>query len=97
LREGAGRYILSSCQANEISYEDNGHGYFTASLIENLRARQGCIRLNDLFEQVRKEVSAKAITQRHGPQTPVLAKSDRSAEIVLGVAVGGASETCLAS
>ncbi len=91
LREGAGRYIISSCGADQKSYEGDGHGYFTASLMAGLRARKGCIRMKDLFTQVQIDVD-KATA---GKQRPVLAKSDSAAEIILGVETGAASEGCL--
>jgi hypothetical protein len=94
LREGAGRYILSSCEPDQKSYEDAGHGYFTASLIDKLRARNGCVRLKDLFAQVRKDVSDKVRQKYSKDQRPVMANSDNSSEIVLGAPVGGASEGC---
>ncbi len=91
LREGAGRYIISSCGADQKSYEGDGHGYFTASLMAGLRARKGCIRMQDLFTQVQTDVNKVTA----GKQRPVLAKSDSAAEIILGVETGGASEGCL--
>lgn len=96
LREGAGRYVLSSCEPDQLSYEDAGHGFFTASLIEQLRARKGCIRMNDLFANVRKDVSEKVRARLSREQTPVLARSENSAEIVLGAIVGGSSDLCTA-
>jgi Caspase domain len=96
LREGAGRYIVSSCEPDQQSYEDREHGLFTASLIEVLRARKGCIRMKDLFAQVRTDVSAKVMSRYKKDQRPVMATSDSASEIVLGAAVGGASEGCLA-
>ncbi len=95
LRAGAGRYILSSCDKDQSSYESGGHGYFTASLIENLRARKGCIRMNDLFQQVQSDVSAKVLKKHNRPQRPVMEKSDSAAEIVLGVAPGGVADMCV--
>ena len=96
LREGAGRYILSSCEPDQQSYEDAGNGFFTASLIEELRQRKGCIRLKDLFANVQKNVSSRVQQRFKRTQRPVMASSDNSSEIVLGAAVGGASEGCLA-
>jgi hypothetical protein len=95
LREGAGRYILSSCETDQKSYEDAGNGFFTASLIEHLRRRQGCVRLKDLFSSVQRDVSARVMQRFKREQRPVMASSENSSEIVLGVAVGGASEGCL--
>jgi hypothetical protein len=96
LREGAGRYVLSSCQADQIAYEGDGHGYFTASLIRQLSERKGCVRLSDLFAQVREEVQA-TVQQKYGKQQrPVMARSDSAAEIVLGTPPGKAPESCAA-
>jgi hypothetical protein len=95
LREGAGRYIISSCEPEQKSYEDAGHGFFTASLIEQLQQRRGCIRIRDLFAAVEKSVSSRVMQRLKRAQRPVMASSDNAAEIVLGAAVGGASESCL--
>jgi hypothetical protein len=94
LKQGAGRYILSSCEDNQKSYEADGRGYFTASLIEQLRTHQGCIRMNDLFAQVQKDVSTRVMQKHRMPQRPVMAKSDSASEIVLGASVESASESC---
>ena len=94
LREGAGRYIISSCEPDQKSYEDAGHGFFTASVIEQLRARKGCVRLSDLFATVQKDVSTRVMQRLQKPQRPVMAKSEDATEIVLGAAPGGASEGC---
>jgi hypothetical protein len=91
LRAGAGRYILSSCGEKEQAYEDAGHGFFTASLVRRLGERRGCVRLNDLFMQVQKDVYEKLKKQR-----PVMAKSDNAAEIILGITPGGKSRDCTA-
>ena len=94
LREGAGRYVLSSCQANQKSYENSFHGYFTSSLIDRMRERQGCIRLADLFSQVRKDVGARVKKEVQREQDPVLFKSENAAEIILGAAAEGANDRC---
>ncbi|MBV9404632.1 MAG: caspase family protein [Acidobacteriaceae bacterium] len=97
LREGAGRFILTSCQENQRSYEDSRHGYFTASLIERLRGRQGCIRLSELFAQVQEDVSERVRNELHKPQQPILFRSENATEIILGAAPGGGADQCLAS
>src|SRR6516162_433640 len=74
LREGAGRYIISSCGDQESAYEDAGHGFFTASLIDHLRARKGCIRLSDLFAQVQKDVSDTVQRKKSAPQHPAMVR-----------------------
>jgi len=89
LRDGAGRYVLSSCDANEKSYETDGHGCFTASLLRNLRERHGCIPINNLFTAVQKDVSDTVMKRFHKSQRPVMAQSEHSAEIILGARPGG--------
>ena len=96
LRDGAGRYILSSCEPDQLSYEERGQGFFTASVIEHLRRRQGCIRMKELFANVQKDVASRVAQRYQKQQRPVLATSDNAAEIVLGAAVGGASDGCVA-
>jgi uncharacterized caspase-like protein len=95
LREGAGRYVLSSCEADQSSYEDAGHGYFTASLIGQLRARKGCVAMDELFAAVSKEVSDKVARKYNKKQRPVMVKSDSAAQIVLGAAPGSTGASCL--
>ncbi len=93
--DGAGRYVLSSCGADQYAYEADGHGYFTASLVGKLRAAKGCVKINDLFQSVQAEVSS-TVRRKHGKlQTPVMLKSDSAAEIILGIAPGRPVETCL--
>jgi uncharacterized caspase-like protein len=95
LREGAGRFVLSSCQANQRSYENAEHGYFTASLMDRLKQRQGCIRLTDLFAQVRDDVSARVQHEVHKAQEPALYRSENAAEIILGSAPDSANDQCM--
>jgi len=91
LRDGAGRYVISSCDVNEVSYETDGHGCFTASLLRNLRAHQGCIPVSELFAAVQKDVADTVMKRFRKSQRPVMAKSDQSAEIVIGTRPGGGS------
>ena len=96
LREGAGRYVISSCKANQLSYEAGGHGYFTASLINQFRARKGCVGLGDLFPRVRAEVS-ETVRKRHSKdQEPMMVSSDNASDIVLGIPAGAAPGSCRA-
>ena len=96
LREGAGRYILSSCEPDQRSYETAGHGVFTGSLIDRWRARKGCVSLKDLFTQVSTDVAEKA-RKLNKQQRPVMANSDRAADIVVGAAVGSSAGACAAA
>jgi len=95
LKEGAGRYILSSCEATQKAYENNKHGYFTGSLVKNLSANKGCIRMKDLFAKVQQEVSEQVRTHAHATQTPVMFTSDSASEIILGAARGGKNDQCV--
>jgi uncharacterized caspase-like protein len=93
-REGAGRYILTACQDDQQAYEDGGHGYFTASLIEQWRAKKGCARIADLFTQVKLDVSSKVKRKYGKDQNPVMAASRNSMEFALGAAPASASADC---
>jgi hypothetical protein len=95
LREGAGRYILSSCRADERSYEDATHGYFTASLIHSLSERKGCVRIGDLFQEVQREVSVRVSKETGKSQRPIMFHSEDAAPFILGAAPGGANEQCV--
>ena len=96
LRLGAGRYIISSCAPDQKSYEDAGHGFFTASLIEQLKLKNGCIRLKELFGNVQKDVAARVLARYGKAQRPVMATSDDASEIVLGAAIGSVGDGCTA-
>jgi hypothetical protein len=92
---GAGRYIITSCEPDQKAYEANGRGFFTASLIEQLRKRQGCVRLREVFAAVQTDVSNRAMAAVKLPQRPVLASSDDAAEIILGAGVDGTKDGCV--
>ena len=55
------------------------------------------MRLKDLFATVQKDVSSRVMQRCKKAQRPVMANSEDSSEIVLGAAVGGASEGCTAA
>lgn len=93
LREGAGRYILSACGPDQKSYEDAGHGFFTASFIERFREHRGCIALKELFEKVSQDVSVR-VRKLNKEQRPVMASSNSAPEIMLGAPSGAHSGSC---
>ncbi len=97
LRDGAGRYVVSSCQPNQSSYEGNGHGYFTSSFLDVFGSHQGCIRTTELFDAVQKNVSDTVSKVLHEAQRPVMAKSDNSSEIILGASPAGSGKSCVAT
>jgi len=90
LEAGAGRYILSSCGIDQVSYEGEGHGLFTQSLIEAITAKGGCLRMQELFSNVQADVSRKT----QGKQEPVMTKSDNAADVVIGAQTGSSRGTC---
>jgi hypothetical protein len=90
LKAGAGRYILSSCGIDQLSYEGEGHGLFTQSLIEAISAKGGCLRMQELFANVQADVSRKT----QGKQQPVMTKSDNAAEVVIGAQTGSGRGSC---
>lgn len=97
LKEGAGRYILGSCEATQKAYENNKHGYFTASLVNNLSASKGCVRMKDLFAKVQKDVSDQVRMHAHATQTPVMFTSDSASEVIIGAVRGGKNDQCVVS
>jgi hypothetical protein len=96
LKAGAGRYVLSSCAADQQAYEDAGHGFFTASLIEQLRVRRGCVRIRDLFVSVHADVRKRARDRFGREQTPVMVSSESAADIVIGAPTGTSPDACVA-
>lgn len=95
LREGAGRYVLSSCQSNQVSYENAKHGYFTSSMIDQLKQRHGCIRLSDLFAAVKQDVSSRVARELKKAQDPLMFRSEHASEIILGSAPDSKSDDCM--
>ncbi len=94
LQQGAGRYVISSCKADQLAYEADGHGYFTGALIRKLRQSKGCVQLKDLFLAVEAEVGTTVLKKHRKQQTPTMLKSESASEIVLGVAPGQPAEKC---
>ncbi len=92
LKAGAGRYVLSSCGIDQISYEAQGHGLFTRALLQTLAGKRGCVRMQELYRDVRDAVARET----QGKQQPVMAKSDDAGDLVIGANTGSASEACRA-
>ena len=87
--------MISSCQADQLAYEADGHGYFTGALIRKLRQSKGCVQLKDLFQAVQAEVGATVLKKHGKQQTPTMLRSETAAEIVLGIAPGNPAEKCV--
>lgn len=90
IREGSGRAILASSGADESSQESDtlGHGYFTFNLLHALALREGMEPVSKVYEYLKTTVPAQVYAEKHQKQTPVMARSDRGADIVIGVPSG---------
>lgn len=91
IREGFGRAIISSSTANQASQESKalGHGYFTYHLLRALKQEKGMVPLRQVFSYLQAKVPDQVMVEKHAKQTPVIAMSDRGADIVIGVESGG--------
>ena len=90
IRQGVGRAIVTSSSPEEQSYEGKpfDNGYFTHFLLEALRNGKGNDSIEHVYAAVKQNVS-KAAGSIQRKQTPVLSKSERGEEIVIGAAAGG--------
>src|SRR5260370_22516182 len=88
IRQGYGRAIVTSSRVGESSYEDDDdrNGYFTFFLMQSLQQSHGLAPISRIYDEVRLKVSTTVQTKYKVSQTPVLSTSDRSGEIVIGVA-----------
>jgi hypothetical protein len=96
LRDGAGRYVLTSCSPDQNSYENGEHGYFTKSFLEVFAKHQGCVRMTDLFNAIETDVRNAVSSKLHKAQSPLLSKSENAAEIILGASVTHSTKSCAA-
>jgi hypothetical protein len=90
IREGFGRVVISSSTANQASQESEqlGHGYFTYNLLRALSQSKGMQPVRELFDYLKTQVPAQVMAEKQARQTPVIAMSDRGADIVIGVESG---------
>jgi hypothetical protein len=63
--------------------------------MDHLKQRQGCIRLSELFEAVRQDVSMRVLKETKKPQDPVMSRSENAAEIILGATPESGSDQCM--
>jgi hypothetical protein len=89
IRQGVGRAIVTSSSPEEQSYEGKpfDNGYFTHFLLQALRKNQGNDSIEQVYAAVKTNVS-KAAGSIQRKQTPVLSKSERGEEIIIGAASG---------
>jgi uncharacterized caspase-like protein len=90
IREGSGRAIVASAGVDESSQESEtlGHGYFTFNLLHALALDDGMEPVSKVYDYLRTTVPAQVYAEKHQKQTPVMTRSDRGADIVIGVRTG---------
>jgi hypothetical protein len=88
IRQGVGRAIITSSQVEESSYDndDAQNGYFTYYVMKALRQSKGLDPIDKVYSYVRDQVSKSVLAKYKLPQNPVLSRSDKGADIILGVA-----------
>jgi uncharacterized caspase-like protein len=86
IRQGSGRVIFTASGVNEESLESDSikHGYFTYYLIQALQQQNGAIPLSQAFAFVQQHVHARAQTEAHAEQNPVLSRSQDNTDFSLG-------------
>ena len=86
IRQGTGRIIFTASGVNEESLESDSikHGYFTYYLVQALQQQNGSIPLTQAFAFVQQHVRARAETEAHAEQNPVLSRSESTTDFSLG-------------
>ena len=93
IRQGTGRIIFTASGINEESLESDSikHGYFTYYLVQALEQQNGAIPLTQAFAFVQQHVHARAQTEAHAEQNPVLSRSQDNTDFSLGALTTQAS------
>jgi uncharacterized caspase-like protein len=91
IRQGFGRAVIASSQAGQKSFENDEakNGYFTYYLLQALKKSKGQDSIDKVYEYVRDQVSKSVAAKFQMQQTPVLSRSERGADIVLGAVIAG--------
>lgn len=89
LAQGTGRVIITSSNSNERSWESDEikNGYFTYYLLQGLRQEGGMVSIEKVYNYLRDNVPQRVKKDKGQLQNPVLGKSVRGKEIVIGVPV----------
>jgi hypothetical protein len=84
---GSGLLIISSSQANEVSWESKNYpnGVFTRRLIEALQSNGQQTKLLDAFTNLREKVEQEVKFDRTSFQRPVMKSSWKGDDLVLAV------------
>ncbi len=86
IKQGTGRIILTASGVNEESLESDAikHGYFTYYLVQALQQNNGTEPLSQVFTYVQQHVRARAESEAHAQQDPVLSRSEDDTDFALG-------------
>lgn len=95
IRQGSGRIIFTASGVNEESLESDAikHGYFTYYLVQALEQENGGIPLSQAFAYVQQHVHARAESEAHAEQNPVLSRSQDNTDFSLGTALAASAGT----
>jgi formylglycine-generating enzyme required for sulfatase activity len=90
LAQGAATLVLASCADKEISYPEDGHGVFTAGLLQGLSGladadKDGVITGAELFEHTRQHVEDWCIAHPGMRQTPQMIPEEAGAIVIARV------------
>lgn len=86
IRQGTGRIIFAASGVNQESLESDAikHGYFTYYLVQALEQQSGSIPLTQAFAYVQQQVQARAQSEAHSQQDPVMSRSADNTDFSLG-------------
>jgi uncharacterized caspase-like protein len=86
IKQGAGRIIFAASGGEEESLESDSikHGYFTYYLVQALEQDDGSIPLTQAFTYVQQHVRARAESEAHAEQNPVMSRSESGTDFTLG-------------
>ena len=86
IKQGSGRIIFTASGVNEESLESDSikHGYFTYYLVQALEQQGGAIPLTQAFAFVQQHVHARAESEAHAEQNPVLSRSQDTTDFSIG-------------
>jgi uncharacterized caspase-like protein len=86
LKQGTGRIIFAASGGEEESLESDSiqHGYFTYFLVQALEQQNGSIPLTQAFAYVQQHVRARAESEAHAEQNPVMSRSEDDTDFALG-------------
>jgi uncharacterized caspase-like protein len=86
LKQGSGRIVFAASGGEEESLESDSikHGYFTYYLVQALQQQNGAIPLTQAFSYVQQHVRARAESEAHAEQNPVMSRSEGDTDFTLG-------------